>query len=136
MRQAGGYGETELDRAAGLLAIRDAAAVIEESAAAFAKRYVVKRGEVMAHAASSPRHSIQAPCLGVEFCGGFSDSGASVWGFDSAEPDDLGGNLVNGPDFWLWRFRFAWHAASIGRKVSRFNGMMKWGWAVHSAHAA
>ncbi len=32
-----GYGETELDRAAGLLAIRDAAAVIDESAAAFAE---------------------------------------------------------------------------------------------------
>src|SRR6266403_4673183 len=68
-----------------------------------------------------------APCLGFELLGGLLDGGAFVGGLDGAEQDGLGGDLVDGPSFWLQRFWLAWHAGKywfpgrlemIGRTVS------------------
>ena len=70
---------------------------------------------------SSSRHRVEVPGVCLELLSALLDGAAFGWGFDGAEPNGLGGDLVYGPACWLRRFRLARHAVSIGRKVSWFN---------------
>src|SRR5258707_14654410 len=69
--------------------------------------------------ASSQQHRVKAPRVHLEFLGALLDSSAFVGSLDGAEPDGLGGDLIDGPAFQL--FGLAWHAGSIGQRLCRFN---------------
>src|SRR6266446_6190379 len=62
-----------------------------------------------------------APCLGFELLGGLLDGGAFVGGLDGAEQGGLGGDLVDGPSFWLPRSGLRGMPASIGQRLCTFN---------------
>src|SRR5260221_13657566 len=79
------------------------------------------RAAPLPRSASSQRHRIEAPCLSFEFLGALLDSGAFVWGFDGAEQDGLGGDLVDVPACRLRRFWLTRHAGSIGQRLCEFN---------------
>src|SRR5260221_6707381 len=71
------------------------------------------RAAPLPRSASSQRHRIEAPSLGFEFLGALLDSGAFVWGFDGAEQDGLGGDLVNIPACRLRRLLRELHSRRV-----------------------